>query len=123
MEGRFQSNRKIYIFFHISYIHGQEESERRKEGKKEELEQEIALKSRSGSKQKSRIQSKDLSAPAATSGSIPDNEDDLILAIAELETQLDHDFLIKWTIALDFDEYADNWMSVSTTGRSDGNSF
>ncbi|KAI9330475.1 hypothetical protein DFJ73DRAFT_765345 [Zopfochytrium polystomum] len=47
-----------------------------------------------------------------------DEENALLLAISELESSLDHDFLVKWTMALDFDEYADNWVSLSTTGRS-----
>ncbi|KAI9355624.1 hypothetical protein DFJ73DRAFT_824427 [Zopfochytrium polystomum] len=54
----------------------------------------------------------------AASAAVEDEENALLLAISELESSLDHDFLVKWTMALDFDEYADNWVSLSTTGRS-----
>ncbi|KAJ3396086.1 hypothetical protein HDV05_003237, partial [Chytridiales sp. JEL 0842] len=33
--------------------------------------------------------------------------------------ELDHEVLTKWATALDFDDYVLNWMSISTTGRSD----
>ncbi|KAI8815402.1 hypothetical protein BJ742DRAFT_864615 [Cladochytrium replicatum] len=36
-----------------------------------------------------------------------------------LAESLDHEFLMRWSRALDFDEYVANWMSLATTGRSD----
>jgi hypothetical protein len=52
-------------------------------------------------------------------GSAMNTEDSILHAISRLESELDHDFIMKWTNALDFDSYMHNWLSLSTTGKSD----
>ncbi|KAI8853408.1 hypothetical protein BC829DRAFT_382734 [Chytridium lagenaria] len=49
----------------------------------------------------------------------PQTEEDLLLAINELEKDIDHDIMRKWVCALDFEDYVNNWMSISMTGKSD----
>ncbi|KAJ3121872.1 hypothetical protein HK100_012198 [Physocladia obscura] len=46
-------------------------------------------------------------------------EEDILQAMAELETELEHEFLLKWSEALDFDTYNHDWLQLSTTGKSD----
>ncbi|KAJ3083642.1 hypothetical protein HDU99_007655 [Rhizoclosmatium hyalinum] len=46
-------------------------------------------------------------------------EEQLLQAMAELETELEHDFLMKWSEALDFDAYSQDWLVLATTGKSD----
>ncbi|KAJ3309063.1 hypothetical protein HDU76_003741 [Blyttiomyces sp. JEL0837] len=48
-----------------------------------------------------------------------ESERDLMNAIRELEEELDHEFLMRWSEALNFDNYHRNWMGLSTTGKSD----
>ena len=50
-------------------------------------------------------------------------EEEILQAITDLEGDLDHDIMMKWTLALDFDEYCNNWIGLSTTGKSDGTNF
>ncbi|KAI9204663.1 uncharacterized protein BJ171DRAFT_618777 [Polychytrium aggregatum] len=48
------------------------------------------------------------------------DEYDVLSAIAELETETDNwDDMLKWSRALDFDDYFGHWMGLATTGRSD----
>ncbi|KAJ3037680.1 hypothetical protein HDV00_001402 [Rhizophlyctis rosea] len=39
--------------------------------------------------------------------------------LAQLENDGDVDWLIKWTRALDFEQYHDGWLELATTGKSD----
>ncbi|KAI9333705.1 hypothetical protein BDR26DRAFT_921236 [Obelidium mucronatum] len=48
-----------------------------------------------------------------------ETEEQLLQAMAELETELEHEFLMKWSEALDFDAYSHDWLLLSTTGKSD----
>ncbi|KAJ3027103.1 UNVERIFIED_CONTAM: hypothetical protein HDU68_004489 [Siphonaria sp. JEL0065] len=48
-----------------------------------------------------------------------ETEDQLLQAMAELETELEHEFLMKWSEALDYDAYSHDWLILSTTGKSD----
>ncbi|KAJ3299461.1 hypothetical protein HK104_008817 [Borealophlyctis nickersoniae] len=48
-----------------------------------------------------------------------ESESDAGEYMAELEQELDADFLIKWTAALDFETYFNDWLEMATTGRSD----
>ena len=41
--------------------------------------------------------------------------------IHDLDKDLDPDFLIRWTKALDFDSYYSEWLILATSGKSDGN--
>ncbi|KAJ3249311.1 hypothetical protein HDU77_007793 [Chytriomyces hyalinus] len=47
------------------------------------------------------------------------NEQELLDAMATLESEVEHEFLTKWSEALDFDSYCDNWLELSTTGKSE----
>ncbi|KAJ3193857.1 hypothetical protein HDU82_002653, partial [Entophlyctis luteolus] len=47
-------------------------------------------------------------------------EEELLDAIANLEMELESDFLLKWSEALDFTAYSHDWLNLSTTGKSDG---
>ncbi|KAJ3101151.1 hypothetical protein HDU97_001617 [Phlyctochytrium planicorne] len=48
-----------------------------------------------------------------------DTEEDLLQAINDLEKDLDHELMSKWSDALDFEAYIQNWMTISLTGKSD----
>ncbi|KAJ3076016.1 hypothetical protein HDU98_005965 [Podochytrium sp. JEL0797] len=48
-----------------------------------------------------------------------ETEDQLLQAMADLESELEHAFLMKWSEALDFETYSHDWLVLSTTGRSD----
>ncbi|KAI8926807.1 hypothetical protein BC831DRAFT_455080 [Entophlyctis helioformis] len=48
-----------------------------------------------------------------------DSEGEIHALAAELDAEFDPDFLIRWTRALDFDEYQHQWMMLATTGGSD----
>jgi hypothetical protein len=52
-----------------------------------------------------------------------ETEDNILKAIHDLENELDLEFLTKWASALDFEDYVENWMGISTTGRSDGKAY
>lgn len=41
-------------------------------------------------------------------------------SIAQLELELEGESLIKWTQALDYDVYVDNWMCLATSGSVKG---
>jgi hypothetical protein len=44
--------------------------------------------------------------------------------MADSNTELpESDALLAWSKALDFDQYVQQWTTLATTGRSDGNSL
>ncbi|KAI8829873.1 hypothetical protein BJ741DRAFT_621622 [Chytriomyces cf. hyalinus JEL632] len=47
------------------------------------------------------------------------NEQELLDAMVTLESEVEHEFLTKWSEALDFESYCDNWLELSTTGKSE----
>lgn len=52
------------------------------------------------------------------SPSTPDLKSDEYLT--EVEADMDTDLLIRWSNALDFETYFDNWVGLATSGKSDG---